>query len=142
LCVLCCEARSSPRGAIILDPWNGSGTTTYAASTLGLSSIGIDLKPVMIIVARARLLPPSEADHLLPLASTILSHVHVAPPTLDADDAQVGWSKPATAAFIRGIERNIRRSLVDSMTKSPDGVHLDRCHPVAWRSAAFALLAG
>jgi len=115
-----------PRGAVILDPWNGSGTTTYAASNLGLNSIGIDLNPVMIIVARARLLPPSEADHLLPLASTILSHAHAAPPTLDANDALLGWFKPATATFIRGIERNIRRSLVGGMTKSPDGVHLDR----------------
>lgn len=120
------QSAKLPRGAVILDPWNGSGTTTYAASSLGLSSIGIDLNPVMIIVARARLLPPSEADHLWPLASTILSHAHAAPPTLDANDALLGWFKPATAAFIRGIERNIRRSLVGSMTKSPDGVHLDR----------------
>jgi DNA modification methylase len=55
-----------PHGAVVLDPWNGSGTTTYIATSLGLDSIGIDLNPVMIIVARARLLPPSEADHLPP----------------------------------------------------------------------------
>src|SRR3989338_5969494 len=59
-----------PRHAGVLDPWNGSGTTTFTASALGLSSIGIDLNPVMIVVARARLLPPSEADHLRPLAAT------------------------------------------------------------------------
>ena len=80
----------------------------------------------MIIVARARLLPPSEADHLRPLAATILSHAHSAPPTLQPDDALLGWFDPTTAAFVRGIEQNIRRSLVGSMTKSPDGVHLDR----------------
>jgi tRNA G10 N-methylase Trm11 len=114
------------RGAVVLDPWNGSGTTTYTATSLGLNSIGIDLNPVMIIVARARLLPPSEADHLRPLAATILSHAHSAPPTLKRDDALLGWFDPATAAFVRGIEQNIRRSLVGSMTKSPDGVHLDR----------------
>ncbi len=120
------QSAKLPRGAVVLDPWNGSGTTTYTASTLGLNSIGIDLNPVMIIVARARLLPPSEADHLRPLAATILSHAHSAPPTLAPDDALLGWFDPATAAFIRGIEQNIRRSLVGSMTKSPDGVHLDR----------------
>ena len=113
-------------GAVVLDPWNGSGTTTYTATSLGLNSIGIDLNPVMIIVARARLLPPSEADHLRPLAATILAHAHSVPPTLKPDDALLGWFDPATAAFIRGIEQNIRRSLVGSMTKSPDGVHLDR----------------
>lgn len=62
--------------------------------------------PVMIIVARARLLPPSEGDHLRPLAATILSHAHSAPPTLNSNDALLGWFEPATAAFIRGIEQN------------------------------------
>ena len=38
---------------MILDPWNGSGTTTYAASQLGYTSRGLDLNPVMNIVARA-----------------------------------------------------------------------------------------
>ena len=120
------QSAKLPRGAVVLDPWNGSGTTTYTATSLGLNSIGIDLNPVMIIVARARLLPPSEADHLRPLAATILSHAHSAPLTLAPDDALLGWFDPATAGFVRGIEQNIRRSLVGSMTKSPDGVHLDR----------------
>lgn len=120
------QSAKLPQGAVILDPWNGSGTTTYSASSLGLRSIGIDLNPAMIIVARARLLPPSEADHLRPLAGTILAHVRSAPPTVAADDTLLGWFDPETAAIIRGIEQNIRRSLVGSMTKSPDGVHLDR----------------
>lgn len=120
------QSAKLPHGAVVLDPWNGSGTTTYTATSLGLSSIGIDLNPVMIIVARARLLPPSEADHLRPLAATILSHAHSAPPKLKPDDALLGWFDPATAAFVRSIEQDIRRSLVGSMTKSPDGVHLDR----------------
>ena len=115
-----------PQDAVVLDPWNGSGTTTYTATSLGLKSVGIDLNPVMIIVARARLLPPSEADHLRSLAATILSHAHSAPPVLQPGDALLGWFDPATASFVRGIEQNIRRSLIGSMTKSPDGVHLDR----------------
>lgn len=106
----------------MLDPWNGSGTTTYSATSLGLNVIGIDLNPVMIIVARARLLPPSEADHLLPLAATILAHARSRPLNLPADDALRDWFDPETAAFIRGLEQNIRRSLVGSMTWSPDEV--------------------
>ncbi|MGO6718525.1 DNA methyltransferase [Rhizobium ruizarguesonis] len=120
------QSAKLPRGAVVLDPWNGSGTTTYTATSLGLNAIGIDLNPVMIIVARARLLPPSEADHLRPLAATILSHARSTPLKLSPDDALRGWFDPETAAFIRGIEQNIRRSLVGSMTRSPDGVHLDR----------------
>jgi DNA modification methylase len=40
----------------VLDPWNGSGTTTYAASKLGIPTIGFDINPVMVVVGRARLL--------------------------------------------------------------------------------------
>lgn len=120
------KSANLPQGATVLDPWNGSGTTTYTASQLGYRSVGIDLNPVMIVIARARLLAPSEADHLRPLAATILSHAHSSPPILGDEDALLSWFQPETAAFIRGIEQNIRRSLVGSMTKSPDGIHLDR----------------
>lgn len=120
------QSAKLPRSAVILDPWNGSGTTTYVASSLGRTSIGIDLNPVMIIVARARLLPPSEADHLRPLAATILSHAHSTPSPLNSNDTLLGWFEPATAAFIRGVEQNIRRSLIGSTTKSSDGIHLDK----------------
>lgn len=113
-------------GAVVLDPWNGSGTTTYTASKLGLESIGIDLNPVMIIIARARLLAESEADSLRPLAATILRHARTNPLELKPDDALLAWFVPDTAQLIRSVEQNIRRSLVGNMTKSPDGIHLDR----------------
>jgi len=46
----------------ILDPWNGSGTTTLVASMLGYSSYGFDLNPVMVIVARAKLFSPTQKN--------------------------------------------------------------------------------
>lgn len=42
-------------GSLILDPWNGAGTATCAASKLGFDSIGIDLNPAVCLVAKARL---------------------------------------------------------------------------------------
>ena len=120
------QSANLTRGSSVLDPWNGSGTTTYTASKLGLRSTGIDLNPVMVVVARARLLAPSEADHLRPLATTIVSHTRSNPSPISNDDALLQWFKPAATTFIRGIEQNIRRSLVGNMTMSPDGVHLDR----------------
>lgn len=56
----------------ILDPWNGVGTTTYVAATLGLDALGIDLNPAMVIVAKARLIPTAEQNSLLPLCREIL----------------------------------------------------------------------
>jgi hypothetical protein len=38
----------------VLDPWNGSGTTTLVASMRGIRSTGYDLNPALVIVARAR----------------------------------------------------------------------------------------
>lgn len=43
------------RSSIIVDPWNGSGTTTTIASSLGFKSFGFDINPVMNIVSQASL---------------------------------------------------------------------------------------
>jgi len=39
----------------ILDPWNGSGTTTFVAARLGHDAIGIDLNPFAAVLASAKL---------------------------------------------------------------------------------------
>ncbi|MFM7468657.1 MAG: DNA methyltransferase [Vampirovibrionales bacterium] len=42
-------------GGTILDPWNGSGTTTCVAHRLGFHTIGYDLNPAVLMLAQARL---------------------------------------------------------------------------------------
>jgi len=127
-------------GARVLDPWNGSGTSTYAASELGLHATGLDLNPVMIIVARARLLPPSEADHLRPLAASLIRTLRAHPPAIAADDPLLIWFDAPSAAAIRGLEYSLRRSLVGARAKSADGVQLDKISGTAATlySALFA----
>ena len=39
--------------SVILDPWNGMGTTTYVSSSLGFESIGVDFNPVMKVISLA-----------------------------------------------------------------------------------------
>lgn len=46
-------------GDLVLDPFNGSGTTTKAAFYLGRDSVGFDLSPVYTEYARRRLQEPS-----------------------------------------------------------------------------------
>jgi DNA modification methylase len=43
------------KGSLVLDPWNGSGTTTAVASRKNLSSIGLDINPATLLYAYARL---------------------------------------------------------------------------------------
>ncbi len=47
---------SCPAGGVVLDPFNGSGTTGVAAATLGHSYIGIDLETEYLNLTSARLL--------------------------------------------------------------------------------------
>jgi DNA modification methylase len=44
-----CDERS-----LILDPWGGSGTTSIVADRMGISSISLDINPVMSIFAAAK----------------------------------------------------------------------------------------
>jgi hypothetical protein len=70
------EALQAVPGQVVLDPWNGSGTTTTVAKQTGLSSIGIDINPAMAVVAKARLATEKnifEARQLLKHGSRNLS---------------------------------------------------------------------
>ena len=58
-------------GSMILDPWNGSGTTTSVASRRGLRATGIDLNPISAIVSRARLAGLSDAERLMSIAAAV-----------------------------------------------------------------------
>lgn len=49
---------------VVLDPWNGSGTTTAAAAKLEVRSIGIDLNPVAVISANARSVSTAVSKHI------------------------------------------------------------------------------
>jgi hypothetical protein len=120
-----------PNDAVVFDPWNGSGTTTYAASLLGLTSYGFDLNPVMVIVARARLLPPSEADSIEPLAREIVRFAQSDRESFDSPEPLSLWFTAKTATSLRAIEYSIRQQLVGAMTVTPTGIKIDRISGLA-----------
>jgi hypothetical protein len=130
-------------GAVILDPWNGSGTTTYVATQLGLPSLGLDLNPVMVVVARARLLPPTEADSICALAQHVCRHART-PNSVDSSDPLSSWFTSQTVGIIRSFERSIRRHLVGELTVSPSGIDLDHLSGLAstFYVALFAVCRG
>jgi len=110
----------------VLDPWNGSGTTTHTASRLGLAAHGLDLNPVMVVVARARLLPQSEANHLKPLAAAVVSHTNDVISPLRDDDPLLAWFEPATAAEVRALERSVGLTLLAESAAAQGGARLDQ----------------
>ena len=48
------EQKLGKKGIIVIDPWNGSGTTTFVSSILGYSCYGFDINPVMVLVSKAK----------------------------------------------------------------------------------------
>lgn len=109
-----------PTRAVVLDPWNGSGTTTFSAARLNYAAVGIDLNPVMVVVGRARLLSATEADSLAPLGQRVIDSVRVS--TFNTNDPLCNWFASSTAAYFRSLEAGIRDHLVGALTLTHDGV--------------------
>lgn len=91
------------KDGLILDPWNGAGTTTLTASRLGYRSFGNDLNPVMRIISQARCARSSDFNDLIPNASRKLKGLK------PKDQAKLPWLHPDTATEVDRI-----RSLVSS----------------------------
>jgi hypothetical protein len=95
----------------VLDPWNGSGTTTTTAQEVGVNSTGIDINPVMAVVAKAKLLAPGVQESLIPLAEDIIAKARSSPCELGREDPLLEWFSPSGARGIRAVEEAIRKLL-------------------------------
>jgi hypothetical protein len=127
--------------------------TTAVANSLGYKAYGFDLNPVMVVVAKARLLSKREHSSLEPLSAEIIQKArqsHVAPAD---DDPLQTWLCPTSANVIRKIERAIQLLLVDHEHYEPPATRttllicldsvlfftwhcfepLERCCGVLWR---------
>ncbi|WP_212004824.1 DNA methyltransferase [Chitinophaga sp. HK235] len=100
---------------ILLDPWNGSGTTTHVASRHGIKSIGFDLNPVMVVAAKATHLSSTDYSSLLPLTHDILKKAKSYKSQYKGiEDPLSVWFLPQNAYYIRSIEMAIQRLLVNT----------------------------
>lgn len=95
---------------IVLDPWNGTGTTTVVAANKNLGAVGFDVNPALVVVARARLLGAGVWASIGPLGEDVINH---AVPVEVNDDPLQFWFTPAAAAVIRGLQQSVHRLLVD-----------------------------
>jgi DNA modification methylase len=104
------------RNAHILDPWNGAGTTTLAASNLGLRSTGTDISPVMVLIAKAALVGLNNLASIKPLAHEIVSLARYSKnigglPDPERDSLSL-WFCPSSCYSIRVLEYAIQRLLI------------------------------
>jgi tRNA G10 N-methylase Trm11 len=102
-------------GSQVMDPWNGSGTTIEAAAHAGHDAKGFDINPVMIVVARARMLSDASRQSLGPLSTAILLRARDAR-VLDFDrsDPLELWLTPESAMAFRRVETGIQQLLINS----------------------------
>ena len=95
-------------GLMVLDPWNGSGTTTWAAAKLRCRAIGIDINPAMVVVAKARL---AERGALRKLAETsqLLSPSELSGTVLGdlPHDPLQQWFSKGTVRRLRSLQKGI-----------------------------------
>lgn len=96
----------------VLDPWNGSGTTTSKAAALGLNAYGFDLNPVMVLVAKAREVDSAEYPSVEPLLAEVERKARKKF-EIDPFDPLLTWLVPDSASHFRSIEAAIQKLLVD-----------------------------
>lgn len=103
----------------LLDPWNGTGTTTTIGAGFGHAVYGYDLNPVMVIVAKARTLSVREKSSLYPITADIISKAKTVQSSSEDDDPLYVWFDADTTFVIRNIERSIQTLLVDETLYGP-----------------------
>jgi hypothetical protein len=125
---------SLAKGSTVMDPWNGSGTTTSSAVLNGYKALGFDLNPVMAVVAKARLLPQSEVASIAPLLADILKKAALNKSlSLEGDPLRI-WFAPNAATTLRRVERAIYGLLVSG---SDRGVPLDSIQEMSCLATFF-----
>jgi DNA modification methylase len=107
------------KGAVVLDPWNGSGTTTSIASYRGFNSIGIDINPVAVLVASAKISGSRDNNRNDFLIEKICQLATREPNEQDASsDSLSKWLPLDVVSIYRAIEQHIlcnieKKSTVD-----------------------------
>lgn len=129
-----------PKDSVILDPWNGSGTTTEAAKDLGYHAKGYDLNPVMIIIAKARNVSASQYQVLKEMQRDFeekLQAFEQSPKLSLINDPLKDWFVPETVEVIRVIEYCIQSISLDFTENVRLFQHLEKLLKITPETAFF-----
>ncbi|HCV3140835.1 TPA: hypothetical protein OV568_003321, partial [Acinetobacter baumannii] len=104
----------------IFDTWNGSGTTTFSAYKLGCNAIGNDLNPVMLIVAKARLINNLDLCSLEAVCQTIFYNTFKnKSQTFIEHDPLCNWFSKDSVSLLRKLESTINKNFICFDNYSP-----------------------
>jgi DNA modification methylase len=89
--------------SVILDQWNGSGTTTAAAYYLGHIALGFDLNPAVVPIANAKLVTADEMKSMPGFLESCLeaSRLSIRNGCQIKSGALKYWMPPTAARFVR-----------------------------------------
>lgn len=113
------------RNQVVLDPWNGSGTTTSVASSLGCHAVGVDLNPALSVVARARL---ANVDQVLEARRILTNSKGKLSPALVRDLCSCPYTSSVKSLITLLIFRAVRSNLKLK--------ELGSSNPTWWRASA------
>jgi SAM-dependent methyltransferase len=125
------SAMRLPPTAMVYDPWNGSGTTTLAASRLGLRSVGVDMNPAALLVANARLATRRDAVDAQQFVRRVAKSGMCAEPVYGPDpDPLLDWLSPRNVNEFRSAQQAIAHELAACVH---DSLHASgtTCPPLA-----------
>jgi hypothetical protein len=115
----------------ILDPWNGTGTTTSAAWHLGVNALGLDLNPAMVLIARGRLLQQKDIVRLRDVGKNIEQMKKPVGFRLGNHDPLQDFFADKTVEYIRGLELVLRAQFSISEDPGPRDMRwVDYCTPL------------
>lgn len=100
--------------SVVLDPWNGSGTTTLVASYTGKKSVGIDINPVMKVVAMAK--QYRITSDLIDKTTSILDNYQTnyinMKINFSENDYLTTWFTDSSVSIIRSFEKYITSNIL------------------------------
>lgn len=99
------------RSAAVLDPWNGAGTTTAVAARAGRPSFGYDINPVLVLVAKSKVMGADATESREALTENILDRID-SMKVDDPTDPLCQWFTVGTAGVLRAMERSIQSLLI------------------------------
>jgi tRNA G10 N-methylase Trm11 len=103
-------------GDLVLDPWNGSGTTTLVAQRCGLRSVGIELNAAMALYGHAKNLQfPQESDAIVIEAEDLIEAARLLVNKEPAESEDIAeWVHDEPLAALLAIRNAIRNRIADA----------------------------